>query len=224
MKIGIIIAMDVEYRQMEQLLGGKSEGRLGKNDIVLWQCGIGKVNAAIGTMLLIQQHHPDCIISTGLAGGIDAEMRVMDVLVASELMYHDVWCGEGNEYGQVQGCPARYEADPTLLRLAMELSSTSDRRVVKGLLCTGDKFITNRDEQAAIKRQIPQGLAVDMESTAIAQTCYLQKVPFLTIRIISDTPGNTDNHQQQWSDFLASMCDRSFQWVSQYLNVLPEQI
>ena len=209
---------------MEQLLGGKSEGRLGKNDIVLWQCGIGKVNAAIGTMLLIQQHHPDCIISTGLAGGIDAEMRVMDVLVASELMYHDVWCGEGNEYGQVQGCPARYEADPTLLRLAMELSSTSDRSAVKGLLCTGDKFITNRDEQAAIKRQIPQGLAVDMESTAIAQTCYLQKVPFLTIRIISDTPGNTDNHQQQWSDFLASMCDRSFQWVSQYLNVLPEQI
>ena len=71
MKIGIIIAMDVEYRRMLDVLGGKPQGRIGGNDVVLWQCGIGKVNAAIGTARLVQEHHPDCILSTGLAGGID---------------------------------------------------------------------------------------------------------------------------------------------------------
>ena len=69
MRIGVIIAMDIEYRQMHDALGGDT-GRLGNNEIILWQCGIGKVNAAVGTMRLIQEHHPDAIISTGLAGGI----------------------------------------------------------------------------------------------------------------------------------------------------------
>lgn len=223
MKIGVIIAMDVEFRQMVDLLGGKTEGRVGSNDVVLWQCGIGKVNAAIGTMRLVEQHHPDCILSTGLAGGIDQSMRVMDVLVASETMYHDVWCGEGNVLGQVQGLPARFPANGSMLDFARRLSSSGQsERVVEGLLCTGDRFITDRSEQSAIKHNFPQALAVDMESTAIAHTCHCLNVPFLTIRVISDTPGHTDDHQQQWNDFLASMCDRSFRWVSDYLNILPE--
>ena len=83
MKIGVIIAMDIEYRQMRDAIGGET-GRLGNNDIVLWRCGVGKVNAAVGTMRLIQQHHPDAIISTGLAGGIDPQIHVMDVLAASQ--------------------------------------------------------------------------------------------------------------------------------------------
>ena len=82
MKIGVIIAMDIEYRQMHDAIGG-DQGRLGDNEIVLWQCGIGKVNAAVGTMRLIQEHHPDAIISTGLAGGIDPLMQVKDVLAAT---------------------------------------------------------------------------------------------------------------------------------------------
>ena len=63
--------MDVEYRRMLDVLGGKPQGRIGLNDVVLWQCGIGKVNAAIGTAQLVQEHHPDCILSTGLAGECD---------------------------------------------------------------------------------------------------------------------------------------------------------
>ena len=64
MKIGIIIAMDIEYRKLCEALGGKSEGMLAGNEVVLWQCGIGKVNAAVGTLRLIQEHHPDVILST----------------------------------------------------------------------------------------------------------------------------------------------------------------
>lgn len=218
MKIGIIIAMDIEYRKMLDVLGGEPEGRMGRNEVVLWQCGIGKVNAAVGTMSLIQQHHPDCILSTGLAGGIDTKLQVMDVVVGSQTAYHDVYCGMGNEPGQVQGLPLKFDADPGMLRVASEVGQDGNLRVHYGLMCTGDQFITDRTRQAAIKAMYPDGLACEMESAAIAQTCYLQKVPFLSIRVISDTPGNTDDHQQQWDDFLNSMTDKSFRFVRSFLE------
>jgi adenosylhomocysteine nucleosidase len=220
MKIGIIIAMDIEYRKMLDTLGGKPEGRIGANEVVLWQCGIGKVNAAVGTMQLIQQHRPDCILSTGLAGGIDDSLKVMDVVVGSQTAYHDVDCGMGNAPGQVQGLPLRFDAHPDLLRVAAEVGKESDLHVRQGLMCTGDQFITDRARQAAIKALFPDGLACEMESAAIAHTCYLQQVPFLSIRVISDTPGNTDDHQQQWDAFLNSMTDRSFRFVRSFLEHL----
>lgn len=219
MKIGVIIAMDIEYRQMHDAIGGDT-GRLGNNEIVLWQCGIGKVNAAVGTMRLVQEHHPDAIISTGLAGGIDPLMQIMDVLAATQCVYHDVDCGGGLGCvrGQVQGLPERFDADQRLLDHALEVKTDGILRT--GLICTGDQFITDRERQNDIKRNFPDGLACDMESAAIAQTCHLLKVPFLSLRVISDTPGRTDNHQQQWDDFLASMCDRSFHFVKKYLETL----
>lgn len=223
MKIGVIIAMDVEYRQMHDAIGGAT-GRLGNNDIVLWQCGIGKVNAAVGTMRLMQEHRPDAIISTGLAGGIDPLMQVMDVLAATQCVYHDVDCGKGLgcEHGQVQGLPVRFDADTRLLNHAIEVAAPEGAHTSlrTGLICTGDQFITDRERQNAIKIHFPDGLACDMESAAIAQTCYLLGVPFLSLRVISDTPGRTDNHQQQWEDFLASMCDTSFRFVKSFLETL----
>ncbi len=220
MKIGVIIAMDIEYRQMHDAIGG-DRGRLGDNEIVLWQCGIGKVNAAVGTMRLIQEHHPDAILSTGLAGGIDPHMKIMDVLAATQCVYHDVDCGGlGSVIGQVQGLPARYDADQHLLDHALAVPHTADERLITGLICTGDQFITDRERQNTIKRNFPEGLACDMESAAIAQTCFLQQVPFMSLRVISDTPGRTDNHQQQWGDFLGSMCDTSFRFVKKFLETL----
>ena len=224
MKIGVIIAMDIEYRQMHDALGGDS-GRLGNNEIILWQCGIGKVNAAVGTMRLIHEHHPDAIISTGLAGGIDPLMNIMDVLAATQTVYHDVDCGgivSGGvcPLGQVQGLPARYDADQHLIDTALRVPREGGERLVTGLICTGDQFITDRERQNSIKRHFPDGLACDMESAAIAQTCYLMEVPFLSLRVISDTPGRTDNHQIQWADFLAAMCDRSFHFVKKFLETI----
>ncbi len=220
MKIGIIIAMDIEYRKMCEVLGGNSQGRINGNEVVLWQCGIGKVNAAIGTMRLIEQHHPDCIISTGLAGGIDNCLHVMDVVIGSQTAYHDVWCGMGNELGQVQGLPTRFDADKQLLQCAQAVSEAGQYPAVSGLICTGDQFITDKSELAKIKAKFPDALACEMESAAIAHTCYLHQVPFLSIRVVSDTPGNTDNHQQQWTDFLATMSDQSFHFVKNFLEQL----
>ena len=216
--------MDIEYQKMREALGGKNHGSIGGNEIVLWQCGIGKVNAAVGTMNLIAQHRPDCIVSTGLAGGIDNGLRVMDVVVGSQTAYHDVWCGEGNELGQVQGLPVRFDADGRLLECAVKVPCEGERPVKVGLICTGDQFITNKEALAEIKSKFPDALACEMESAAIAHTCYLQKVPFLSIRVVSDTPGNTENHQQQWTAFLTSMSDQSFRFIYQFLQSIPQQL
>lgn len=220
MKIGVIIAMDIEYRKMCDALGGRPQGIINGNEVVLWQCGIGKVNAAIGTINLITQHNPDCIISTGLAGGIDPSLEVTDVVVGSQTAYHDVWCGEGNEWGQVQGLPARFDADPKMLQCAKKVAESSKQRVLSGLICTGDQFISDKATLAEIKTRFPEALACEMESAAIAHTCLLRHVPFLSVRVVSDTPGNTDDHQQQWSDFLTFMSDKSFHFVKSFLEQL----
>ena len=128
MKIGLIIAMESEYRMLSEMLGGDS-GRLGRNEIVLSRCGIGKVNAAVGTMRLIDEHRPECIISSGVAGGIDQSLEVMDIVVADKTIYHDVWCGDGNEKGQVQGLPPRFESDVRLCDAAMAGSAKNVKRV-----------------------------------------------------------------------------------------------
>ena len=212
--------MDIEYQKMCDALGGKSQGSINGNDVILWQCGIGKVNAAIGAMNLIDQYHPDYIISTGLAGGIDTSLKVMDIVVGSSMVYHDVDCGDNWERGQLMGMPTLFHSDPHLVNAALMLNGVGGMRIREGLMCTGDQFITSHEGQAAIKRNFPEGLACEMESTAIAHTCYLKGIPFLSIRVISDTPGNTDNHQVQWETFLASMGEQSFQFVKYLLEQL----
>lgn len=231
MKIGIITAMSAEQRQLVGLLKQQRkysagpftylEGTIGNNDIILMQCGIGKVNAAAGTVELIRNFHPDCIISTGVAGGIDSCLQVMEVVVSEEIAYHDVWCGEGNVYGQVQGLPATFRGDATLLQTALSLHT--DTALHSGLICTGDRFITERDELEQIKRTFPKGLAVDMESGAIAQVCHLYQTPFISFRIISDTPG-AENHSEQYQNFWGEMADRSFQVTATFLKALPEHL
>ena len=119
--IGVLVAMSVEYRQVaaimqdtETLKSGPQEflvGRVGENKVALLQCGIGKANAASGVTNLILTFHPDCIISTGVAGGIDAKLKVMDVVISKEACYHDVICGDDCDPGQVQGLPKFFRGD-----------------------------------------------------------------------------------------------------------------
>lgn len=220
MKIGIIIAMSTEYNEMLKLLGGKPEGRIGANTIYLRESGIGKVNAAIKTVELINDIHPDCIISTGVAGGIGDDVKVMDIVAGKEAVYHDVWCGDGNEYGQVQGLPSRFKANDTLYNIAV--STSSDTKVHGGLICSGDYFVGHK-EMDAIKANFPEGLAVEMETGAIAQTCHIYGIPFLSFRIISDTPKEEANYQQ-YTDFWGTVSETSFKNISRFLESLPDKI
>ena len=231
MKIGIITAMSSEQRQLANQLTEKTErsegafnyieGKIRNNSVVLMQCGIGKVNAAAGTVELIRNFAPDCIISTGVAGGIDTCLNVMDVVASRQIVYHDVWCGEGNAYGQIQGLPLFFSGNDTLYDCALSLDTETP--IHGGLICTGDKFITDANELKDIKRNFPEGLAVDMESAAIAQICYLYKVPFISFRIISDTPG-AEQHLEQYKNFWGEMADRSFHVTETFLRSLPNKL
>lgn len=231
MKIGIIAAMASEREQLAWLVKGMrterhglfeyTVGRLGGNTLYIMECGIGKVNAAVGASELMAHMQPDVVVSTGVAGGIDEKAGVMEVVAASEVVYHDVWCGNGNEVGQIQDMPARFVCDGRLLSVAVSLDASVP--VHAGLICTGDKFITERAELDAIKAEFPEGLAVDMESAAIAQVCHLYRVPFISFRIISDTPG-ADAHWQQYENFWETMADRSFGVVRTFLEGLPSSL
>lgn len=224
--VGIIVAMSAEFHLVATLLEDPQEnsvhgfrflqGKIGNQEVVLMQSGIGKVCAAAGTVEMITHYSPDCILNTGVAGGIDASLRVMDIVVGAEVAYHDVWCGEGNEKGQVQGMPARFGCDKNLYEAA--LSVRCDVALQSGLICSGDRFITDRQELESIKKNFPDGLAVDMESGAIAQICYMYQVPFLSCRVISDTPGHTENHALQYQDFWTAAPEKSFEILKQVIT------
>ena len=237
MKIGVLSAMTKEHQQLTALLtdartehDGNFEfavGKLGNNTLILMQCGIGKVNAAVGATTLIHRYTPDCIVSTGCAGGIDERLNVMDVVVSTYTTYHDVTI-PGCEAGQIQGLPARFRSDEELVEVASTLvarPSTLDAQpsvIRPGLICSGDQFISDHVQLRPIKAQFPEALAVDMESAAIAQTCYLHAIPFVSFRILSDTPG-ADEHLQQYLNFWDEMADHSFDVTRRFLSSLPEQ-
>lgn len=214
MKIGIIVAMDKELHQLQQLFND--------GNVLVQKCGIGKVNAALGAQRMINEFHPDCIISSGCAGGNGDDINIQDVVVSSELCYHDVYCGRAIDnttvYGQVQGLPARYQADVHLLQKAKELA-VPGVSVYAGLIVTGDWFVDSKEKMREIIGHFPEAKAVDMESCAIAQTCYINKVPFISFRVISDIPLR-DTDASQYHNFWDTVAEHSFQVTKTFVESL----
>jgi adenosylhomocysteine nucleosidase len=218
MKIGIIVAMDKELQQLRPLFP--------EDKVILQKSGIGKVNAAIQTVEMIRQYKPDVIISSGCAGGNGDDINIQDVVVSSQLVYHDVYCGTAighSVYGQVQGLPARFEADPYLLEKACNLSPLtshlSSLSIHPGLIVTGDWFVDTKEKMREIIGHFPEAKAVDMESAAIAQTCYIYKVPFISFRVISDIPLR-DTDASQYHNFWDTIAENSFQVTKTFIESL----
>ncbi|MCR5818249.1 MAG: 5'-methylthioadenosine/S-adenosylhomocysteine nucleosidase [Prevotella sp.] len=213
MKIGIIVAMDKELKQLQALFDS-SEVRVEK-------CGIGKVNAALGAQRMINEFHPDVIISSGCAGGNGDDVNIQDVVVSSEVCYHDVYCGTAIDnstvYGQVQGLPARYKAAPELLAKAEALNCGVN--VHPGLIVTGDWFVDSKEKMREIIGHFPEAKAVDMESCAIAQTCYINNVPFISFRVVSDIPLR-DTDASQYHNFWDTVAEKSFQVTKTFVESL----
>lgn len=230
MKTGIIVAMQKEFDLIVHNINHKKEqnlrhihfveGLLNGQEVVLIKSGIGKVNTTAATVEMINNFHPSRIINTGVAGGLDNALNVMDIVIGEQTTYHDVWCGEG-AYGQVQGLPARFTGDKILLRAAQHLQT--DLKMHFGLIISGDQFITKLEELQNIKQKFPDALAVDMESNAIAQVCYLYNTPFLSVRLISDTPGIT-NHAEQYKNFWSLAPEKSFNILEQLVQIKEDEI
>ncbi len=214
MKIGIIVAMDKELHQLQQLF---SDG-----NVRVEKCGIAKVNAALCAQRMINEFRPDVIISSGCAGGNGDDVNIQDIIVSKELTYHDVYCGKAIDdttvYGQVQGLPVRYQADPYLLRKSGELK-VEGLEIHQGLIVTGDWFVDSKEKMRSIIDIFPEAKAVDMESCAIAQACYINKVPFISFRVISDIPLR-DTDASQYHDFWNTIADHSFQVTKTFVESL----
>ena len=230
MKIAIIIAMEKEFRQVRKLLtDGREEqyegttfvlGSIGGNEIVMQQCGIGKVNAAIGATRMIHHYRPDVVISSGVAGGADVNMNIMDVVVSTECVYHDAYCGKNCAFGQILGQPERFSTPADLVARATKLSN-KEGAVHAGLIVTGDWFVDDKAKMQGIVDNFPEAKAVDMESCAIAQTCHAYGVPFVSFRIVSDIPLK-DTDASQYFDFWERVAEDSFEITKQYLSTFSK--
>ena len=202
MRLGIIGAMDEEVELLKNTMENVREdhaggcrfftGSLDGYETVLLQSGIGKVNAAIGTTLLAHNYKPDFIINTGSAGGFDPSLQVGDIVISSEVRYHDVDATIFEyEYGQVPQMPAAYFPERRLVLAAEKAAEAAAGNVnsVKGLIASGDSFMSDAERVKLVKGYFPHIKAAEMEAGAIAQVCHQFNVPFVIIRSLSDIAG-----------------------------------
>ena len=207
-KIGVICAMRKEL----ELMTGEFAGR---DNVFCRLSGIGKVNAAVAAERLIAEYRPDCILSIGVAGTFSDDLECGDAVIVSRTAYHDVWSGDKYAMGQVAGLPLFFESDRELVESAVR--SLPEARV--GLLCTGDQFYISPEEDARQKALFPDALAVDMEGAAVAQTAYLHGVPFLALKIISDTH-NDGRQKEHYEEFWNGLALKSFNIVHTVIDNL----
>jgi len=200
MKYGIIGAMEEEVAyvkaQIEQLKEVTIanctfyEGKIQEKDVVLLQSGIGKVNAAMATTILMERFAPDIVINTGSAGGFSTKLSVGDLVISDEVVHHDVDATAFDyAYGQVPQMPASYKAEPTLIKKISTLLQEMNLPYEIGLIATGDSFMSDSERVSFVKEQFPNMLAAEMEGAAIAQVCYQYDIPFIIIRALSDIAG-----------------------------------
>ncbi len=192
-------------------------GKIAHHDIIIQQCGIGKVNSTIGAVEMIRTYHPELVISTGVAGGADVTMSPMEVVVGTDYVYHDLYCGSEVEYGQIPGMPAAFTSDRKFINKALGLDTNV--KIHSGRIVTGDWFVDTKEKMREILSHFPDAKAVDMESCSIAQTCYVYGTPFISFRIISDVPLK-DEKASQYFDFWSRLANDSFEVTKRYLEAL----
>lgn len=202
MVIGIIGAMDEEVKILldnikidNKKIKAKMEfvsGVLWGKNVVVVRCGIGKVNAAVCTQILIDDYKVDNIINVGVAGGIGIEINPGDLVVADSLVQHDMDTSAfGDKLGQIPRLEVfDFKCDNELVRLAKEAcKSSSGHKSFVGRIVSGDQFIADVNKIKWLQEEF-QALACEMEGASIAQVAYLNSVPFVIIRSISDNANN----------------------------------
>lgn len=212
MILGIIGAMDeevsilkekMELDSVETLAGmdfykGKLEGK----DVVIVRSGIGKVNAAVCTQILVSVFKVTAVINTGVAGSLRNEINIGDIVLSKDALHHDM---DAVGFGYEPGIIPRMEnsifvADEKLLNLAKEVNEevNSDISTHIGRVVSGDQFISDHDKKVYLVNQF-QGYCTEMEGAAIAQTAYLNNIPYLVVRAISDKADNSA--EMDYSEF-----------------------
>lgn len=203
-KIGIIGAMELEVealkQKMEQVQVTKKalmefhQGILNGKEVVVVRSGIGKVNAGVCTQILADDFGIDAVINTGIAGSLKAEIDIGDIVVSTDALQHDM---DATEFGYPKGQIPQMEvfsftADEQLRKTAVEVCRTEipEIHVYEGRVVSGDQFIASANVKEGIIRNFA-GYCTEMEGAAIAQAAYLNGIPFVILRAISDKADNS---------------------------------
>ena len=196
MRVGIICAGDKELAPFLPLLGECTvtekamltfhESRINGVDVVALYSGVCKVNAAVAAQILIDTYRVDCIINAGVAGGMNRDLAIFDTVICTEVAHHDVDAGILTDFHPWMES-VFFRADEKLLELSRKAVGKleHEHRIVWGRMVTGEAFIADDGRQAIKQRFAP--LTVDMETAAIAQVCYVNSIPFIAVRSITDT-------------------------------------
>ena len=205
MKIAVIGAMEQEVELLRsKLTNAQTEtianseftsGLIDGKEVILLKSGIGKVNAAMSTTILLDKYKPDVVINTGSAGGFDANLDVGAIVISDEVRHHDCdVTAFGYEIGQMAGMPAAYKADEELIKVAKEaVTEVGTHPFAVGLICSGDVFMADPKRVEEVRQNFPTMKACEMEAAGVAQVCYQFDVPFVVIRSLSDIAGKQSN-------------------------------
>lgn len=217
--LGIICAMAIEVEGILSLMENKEEirkagavftkGTVHGKDVVVTECGIGKVNAALTTQVMIDTFSPCAIINSGVAGALSEKLRVGDIVVSTDAVEHDY---DTTAFGDPMGliCFAHEQrvdmpADKTLCEALISASNNlEDTAVLSGRIATGDQFISDTEKRLQLGRSF-EALACEMEGGAVGHACYRNQVPFAILRCISDDLTNsTSMDYEVFKSFAAS--------------------
>ncbi|MBR5789405.1 MAG: 5'-methylthioadenosine/adenosylhomocysteine nucleosidase [Lachnospiraceae bacterium] len=234
MVIGIIGAMESEVLGLKNELTGNVvenkvgirtfvSGKLNGVDVVVCQSGVGKVNMAAMTQALIDNYKPDYLLNTGIAGSLDAKIDIGDVVLATEAVEHDMSVGPfGYPRGQVPGMDVlAFPCDEKLRKIAKESCEkvNPDIKVFEGRVLTGDVFVSDSDLKKDLKGTF-DGMCTEMEGAALAHVAYINKIPCLILRVISDKADNSA--EEDYPTFEAKAAKHSLNLTNEFIRRLGE--
>lgn len=229
MRIGIIGAMDEEIALYVEAMKDATEtnragityyeGELAKRPVVLCKSGVGKVNAAVTTQMLIDHFQVSHVVFTGVAGAIHPDLNIGDIVVSTDCIQHDVdVTALGFQHGQIPFTDMWvWEADDRLTQLAVQAGENLEAgvHVVTGRILSGDQFVADRDKVKWLYEEF-SAHCTEMEGAAVAQVCAMNKVPFVIVRSMSDkADGSADVN---FVEFTKLASQRSFAIVASMLN------
>ena len=233
--VGIIGAMDCEVNKLKSKLQNLQEIKKGEllintgvlhgHNIVLLKSGVGKVNAAMCTQLIIDKYEPDYIINTGIAGGVASGLQVGDIVAGESLVQYDFdvsAIGYAKGYmctGKNPDKPTVFYSDPTLIK-EFEEAAKDTLNVHTGVIASGDTFVSDKNKKKEIKETF-NAAAVEMEGCAIAQTATANGIPFIIVRAISDLADDTAAQDHEFVETeMAELSSSAIEKLLQRLTAL----
>ena len=229
--IGIICALSIEVEELTKLLENKEEKTIAKmkyicgdingKKVVMTECGIGKVNAAMSTQVMIDHYSPDVIINSGIAGSVSKTLKIGDIVISKDCVQHDF---DGTQMGDPKGLiqyndetridiPVSEEITQKLFDACKDIKDTN---VVLGRIATGDIFVAEKAMRQSVADEF-DALACEMEGGAVAQVCYRNEVPCAVLRCISDDFDENDFMDFMEFRFLAA--DKSMAAIKNFLEL-----